>query len=215
MAPAAKITSRAEMDDLSLREVSGGGSSVTSLPSAKGGDVAAAAAGTTTDADPSKPPPFALVSDIIFVISAAAALAAATGGLAGKLAAPKPLDAILPSIQTACSCTAASTLDNKDTIMGTASACRRRRRCEDVERGVWGLHPAVTWAADWLFLVRSSVRFSDDSSLSPWAVHSVNAVNALNASICTSGGDEEDAFLCRCLRCFAVRGRSNALSLLP
>ena len=61
MAPAAKITSRAEMDDLSFREVSGGGSSVASLPSAKGGD--AAAAGTTTDADP-----FHFISVACFVV---------------------------------------------------------------------------------------------------------------------------------------------------
>jgi hypothetical protein len=111
--PAAKITSRADKDDLSLPlpRDDDGVSSYVSIPPPPA-DVA------SNDAD--KAPSAAVVTPSVAVVVVLAAEADEAAG--GNDAAPRPPLAMLPSIHIACSRTAPSSLDNNDTIVGTASA---------------------------------------------------------------------------------------------
>ena len=133
IAPAARIASRADKDPLSLRE----------SWSSKSGGVGDDGVGIATDTSAANPASAAPLL-MALVTSAAAADAAADTDVLGGEVAPNPPEAILPKIHAACSCTAASGLDNRETIMGTESAWRSNSFCDEILSGVWELHPAVT-----------------------------------------------------------------------
>jgi hypothetical protein len=130
-APAAKMTSRADTEDLSLpppRDDDDGASSCGSpAPPAAAAAVIASddddddAAAAVVAADADEQPPSAPVVPPSGVVTLATT-GEAGDGTGGSDAAPRPPLAMLPSIHVACSRTAASPLDSSDTIMGTASA---------------------------------------------------------------------------------------------
>mmetsp|Transcript_43910 Transcript_43910/g.93419 ORF Transcript_43910/g.93419 Transcript_43910/m.93419 type:complete len:215 (+) Transcript_43910:1968-2612(+) len=110
-APAAKMTSRAETESFLLPRESFDDDRRSSVCASSDG--CEEAEGTATDMDPSSSAPE--FSENILVTSLAASVAG------GSVPPPRPLEARLPSIHTACSLTAASLLESRETIMGTAS----------------------------------------------------------------------------------------------